>query len=146
MPAKELFYEDIELGQELGPLERVVSDDDVVAFVEVWLGNKGGVRFTDHEAARKEGLPEAIVPGIMSMGILSQFLTGLATNLTLNKLDVVFRQPVLHNRPLSVKGIVTDKSEVDGQGRLELDVYIEDQAGERPVGGTAVVTLPLRGS
>ncbi len=145
MGIKELFYEDVEIGEEIGPLEKVITDEQVLLFVQVWGRGNRPSRFTDPEVAKKEGLPGTIVPGAMNMAFLSQLLTDWSPNVTLKKLDVVIRQSVLHNSPYHLKGIVTDKSIVDGESRLEVDVFLESPEGERPVGGKAVITLPLKG-
>lgn len=138
------YFDDVELGDELGPLETMATDASVREFCEVW-GNGGANRFTDHEAARKEGLPGAIVPGIMSMAYLSQLLTQWAEAGAIKKLDVVFRQLVPHNVPLRIVGIVTDKTQVQGENLVDVDVYLETGQSDRMVGGKATLSLPRRG-
>ncbi|MBI4233633.1 MAG: hypothetical protein HY686_04245 [Chloroflexi bacterium] len=140
------FFEDTELGDQLGPLEKVATDQHVVQFVSVWQPSSQPSRFTSEEVARKEGLPGAIIPGIMSMAFLSQLLTGWSPSLRIQKLDVIFRQPVPHNQPLKLSGVVTDKTVQDGQGLLEVDVSLETPDGEKRVTGKATVALPLRGA
>ena len=49
------------------------------------------------------------MPGAMNIAIMSQLITGWSPTVRLKKLDVVFRSPVLHNRPLTLKGMITDK-------------------------------------
>ena len=57
----------------------------------------------------------------------------------LKKLDVVFRQLVRHDAPIRIGGVVTDKGVVDGEPRLECDVFMEDERGTRLVIGKATV-------
>ncbi len=140
-----LYFEDVEMGDEVGPIERTVTTDRVREFVQVWGARPGPSRFTDPDAAKAEGLPGAIVPGAMSMALMSQIITGWSPSMVLRKLDVVFRQMVSHNAPLTLQGIVTDKGVVDGQPQLECDVFMEDAEGTRLVIGKATVTLPTRG-
>ena len=92
-----MHYEDVEIGDAVGPLERVVSDDQVRRFVSVCGAGAGPSRFTDPEVARSEGLPFAIVPGAMNIAIISQVLTSWSPGVSLKKLDIVFRQMVPHN-------------------------------------------------
>ena len=134
------YYEQVEMGDALDPTQKEVTDQMVLDFCQVWAtGGGGGTgRFTDHEAAKKEGLPGAIVPGIMSMSYIAQYLTGWADGGQLKKLDVVFRQPVLHPQTISLVGVITDKNQV------ECDVYIQNSTGDRLVGGKATVVLPAR--
>ncbi|HZA24064.1 MAG TPA: MaoC family dehydratase, partial [Dehalococcoidia bacterium] len=71
------YFEDVELGDEIGSLEKVASDDDVTAFCELW-GNPMPNRFTDQAIAEKARLPGPIVPGVMSMSLMAQLLTDWA--------------------------------------------------------------------
>jgi acyl dehydratase len=142
--AKKLYFEDVEIGDEIGPVERVVTDEQVNEFVRIWGAERGPSRFTDASVARKEGLAGAMVPGALNMALLSQLLTGWSPGVTVKKLDVVFRQIVLHNVPLRLKGVVTDKNVVDGEPQLECDVFIEDQQGTRLVIGRGTVVVPIK--
>ncbi len=145
MPDSALYFEDVEMGDDVGPVERSVTTDQVREFVQVWEARSGPSRFTDPDAARAEGLPGAIVPGAMNMALMSQIITGWSPSMVLRKLDVVFRKTVPHNAPLKLQGFVTDKGVVDGQPQLECDVFMEDAEGTRLVIGKATVTLPARG-
>ena len=143
--ADEVYFDDVDLGDEVGPIERIVTDDQVIEFTQVWGREEGPTRFTSPEKARSEGLPEAIVPGAMNIAIMSQLITGWAPGVRLVNLDVVFRSPVLHNRPLTLKGMITDKDVVDGDPRVECDITMENEEGTPHVIGKAIVSLPQRG-
>ena len=140
----DLYYEDAEVGDDIGPVERVVDAEQVGAFLRIRGGEVGPSRFTDDACARDEGLPGAIVPGGMNIAMASQLLTGWSPTVTLKKLEVVFRQVVLHGRPIQLKGVVTAKHVVDGEPRLECDVFIEDEEDTPLVIGHATVVLPMR--
>ena len=146
MTAGKLYFEDVEVGDDIGPVERVVTHDQASEFVRIWGPERGRNRFNDAEVARQEGLPGPIVPGALSMAMMSQLLTDWAPTVTLKTLDVVFRQMVLHNVPLYVKGIVTDKGIVDGEPRLDCDVFMENEEGSRLIIGKATVVVATRGS
>ena len=139
-----VYYDDVDLGDEVGPVERVVTDDQVIEFTQVWGREEGPTRFTSREKAQSEGLPEAIVPGAMNIAIMSQLITGWSPTVRLVKLDVVFRSPVLHNRPLTLRGMITDKDIVDGEPQIECDVTMENEEGTPHVIGKATVSLPMR--
>jgi acyl dehydratase len=140
----ELYYEDVEIGDDIGPVERVVSKEQVGKFLRMRGGLSGPNRFMDDAFAREEGLQEAIVPGGMNIAMMSQLFTGWAPTVTLKKLDVVFREVVIHNSPLQLKGVVTDKHVVDGEPQLECDVFMENEEGAYLVIGNATVVLPMR--
>jgi acyl dehydratase len=140
-----LYYEDVEIGDELDPLERTVSLEQVQAFLAIRSPHRSGpTRFTDDAQARSEGLPGAIVPGAISTALMAQLLTAWSPTVTLKKLDVSFRQVVPHNVPLEIKGIVTAKHVVDNEPQVECDVFLENDEGTLHVIGHATVALPLR--
>ena len=145
MAETELYFEDVELGDDLGPVERTITDEQVQAFVEMWGAESGPSRFTSEQVAIDEGLPGAIVPGAMSVGIISQVITGWSSNVTLKTLDLIFRQMVRHDIAYQLKGIVTDTNVVDEEPQIECDVWMEGPDGTRLVMGKAIVLLPMRG-
>lgn len=134
-------FEEVELGDEIGPLQKIVADDDVITFCRMW-GNPGPNRFTDQAIAEKSRLPGPIVPGVMSMALMAQLLTDWAGPEALKDLDLVFRQPVPHNSPLNIVATVTDTRQENGENLVECDVLMTGAEGERYVGGTALVKLP----
>ena len=140
-----LYFEEVEIGDEIGPVHRVVTDEQVHEFSNLRGPDRGPSRFTDAEVARREGLPGPIVPGSMTIAMISQLLTGWSPTVNLKKVDVVFRQVALHNVPLEIKGIVTDKRVADGEPQVDCDVFMESDAGARLVIGSATVALPRRG-
>ena len=68
------YYDEIELGDEIGPIEKVATDDEVSNFCHVW-GAPTPNRFTNADVAAKSGMKETIVPGIMTMAMMAQLLT-----------------------------------------------------------------------
>ena len=137
------YFEDVELGDEIGSLEKVASDDDVTAFCELW-GNPMPNRFTDQAIAEKARLPGPIVPGVMSMSLMAQLLTDWAGPEAVKDLDLVFRQPVPHNKSLKISATVTDTRQEDGENLVECDILMTGAEGERYVGGTALLSLPSK--
>ncbi len=130
--------QDVEFGEELPAFDPDTSLDNVRKFTQAahWPAS----RFTDHEAARGEGLPGALVPGVMSQGFLAAMIHRWAPRAELRHLDTVFRAPLIVDEPCHVKGAVTD---IDAQsGEVEIDITITNDAGETRVFGTARVKLP----
>ena len=131
-------FEDVEFGEEL-PETR---PDTALANVKRFVGAAGMnfSRFTDHEAARKEGLPGAILPGIMSQGLLVAIVNRWAPGCEISRIDTVFRAPVLVDQLALCRGTVTD---VDSENRrVEIDLTMVNEANETRVLGTAVVQFP----
>lgn len=142
--ASDIHYEDVEIGDDIGPVERVVEIGQVRKFLDIRSTDTGPNRFTSDEAAREEGLSGAIVPGALNIAMMSQLLTGWSPTVALMKIDVVFRGTVPHNKPLQLSGIVTDKDVIDGVPQLQCDVFLENEEGVKLVIGNATVKLPKR--
>ena len=96
-------------------------------------------RFVDHEEARAAGLPGAIVPGIMSQGILVALIHRWAPNAEIQNVDTIFRAPLLVDTNPIASGVVTD---IDDESKvIEIDLMIKNEKGETPVLGTARISL-----
>ncbi len=131
-------FQDIELGDELPEYTPDVSLSAVRSFAEaVGIGRVG--RFTDHEKARREGLPGAIVPGIMSQGLLAAMIHKWAPGSQIRKLDTVFRAPIVVDSQARCRGVITE-TEPDTSS-VDIDLTIVNELGETRVLGTATVRL-----
>ncbi len=130
---------DVEFGETLPVFEPDTSVANVSRFVEA--AGWAAPRFTDHKAAKAEGLPGALVPGIMSQGFLAAMIHRWAPNATVEHVDTVFRAPVIVDAPCQISGVVTDIDEDDAI--VEIDLTVTNAAAETRVFGTAKVRLPL---
>ena len=130
-------FEDVGFGDDLDEMKPDVSLDNIKRFT----GSAGMTfgRFTSHEEARKEGLPGAIVPGIMSQGILAAMIHRWAPGATIVQIDTIFRAPLLVDSQPVCRGVVTDLDE--GARTVEVDLTITNEANETRVMGTATVRL-----
>lgn len=144
MNQDELYYEDVDVGDEIESIKRTVSLDQVRAFLAIRGGIREPSRFTDDAHARGEGLPGAIVPGALNSAMLAQLLTGWSPTVYLKKFEVVFRRPVPHNTELELKGVITAKEGVDDEPQVNCDVFIESEEGTVHVIGHATVVLPMQ--
>jgi acyl dehydratase len=129
---------DVAFGAELPVFDPDTSLANVIRFTEAagWRGP----RFTDHEAARKEGLPGALVPGIMSQGFLAAMIHRWAPQAQIVNIDTLFRAPVIVDDVYHINGVVTD---IDADSHtIEIDLTVTNEKGETRVLGTASVQLP----
>ena len=139
-----LYFEDTELGDEIGPIILSVTDEQVIDFCSLW-GNPHPNRFTDQAEAERIGLAGPIVPGIMSMALVSRALTDWAGPNTVADLDLVFRGSVPHNQPLHVGFKVSDTSQENGVNQIQCDITMTGPVPDRPyIIGTALLNLPSR--
>ena len=131
---------DVEFGTELPAF----TPDTTLAATSTFasaVGYAGNGRFEDHEQARAQGLPGALAPGIMGMGLLSRVIHEWAPKGRIRQIDTVFRAPVLADHDHTISAIVTDIDETTGE--VILDLSIKNEKDETRVFGTATVALPL---
>ena len=128
-------FNEVEFGEELPAFTPDVSMTTVKRFTDA--AHMSWSRFNDHEEAKKQGLPGAIVPGIMSQGILAAIVNNWAPGATIVKIDTIFRAALVVDSSPQCNGVVTDMDEQ--AGKVELDLTIANEAGETRVMGTAVV-------
>ena len=149
--ADQRFFEDVEVGEEFNTSYKPTSEH-VSTFFALTSGGgadaRGASRFKSASTAKSEGLASPIVPGNMSLGLLTRLVTDwMGSAGHLRTVDVSYRRPVHHGDDLKGVGLVTHH-DVDEKGEaiVELDIYLENQRGERPLQGTATVELPRRAS
>lgn len=130
---------DVEFGTELPTFEPDISLANVSRFAKAADWN--APRFTDHEKARAEGFPAAIVPGIMSQGFFGAMIHRWADAAQILSVDTIFRAPVLVDSVCAIKGVVTDIDEESGE--VEIDLTLVNEKSETRVLGTAKIRLPL---
>jgi len=129
--------DDVELGDELPEERPDVSLDTVRRFVKA--AQMDFPRFTDHGAARAEGLPGAVIPGIMSQGQLAAMIHRWAPGSSILRIDTVFRTPMIVGTPVVCRGAITGINDDD---TIEIDLTILSEAsGATGVLGTAHVRL-----
>lgn len=142
--AARLYFEDVELGDEIGPVIVSVNDEQVVEFCSLW-GNPPPNRFTDQAEAERVGLESPIVPGIMSMALVSRVLTDWAGAGAVSDLDLVFRGVIPHNQPLHVGVQISDTNQDDTGNVVQCDITMTGPVPDRPyIIGTAQLSLPSR--
>ena len=128
---------EIEFGETLPSFTPDTTLENVTQFV--LAAGWDSPRFTSHEAARAQGLPGALVPGIMSQGFLSAMIHRWAPDAEIKKIDTVFRAPCLVDETYQINGVVTD---IDtDNGSVEIDLTVTNSAEETRVFGTANVII-----
>jgi len=139
MAGKELVFEELRVGDELEPLVRPVTREQMKEYVEA-AGDPNPIH-VDDEAARSFGFQGVIVPGMLEMGFLAQLIVEKCGAGNLKKLKVRFSK-VAYPGTLTCKGVITKKYIEEGKKYVESDVYVEDELGEKKVMGSALFTLP----
>jgi len=140
------YFDDVEIGDEFEEKESPGKDDVLRFFMmtaSARLNGPGDNRFVNDEAGKRLGAEGPIIPGVMSFALLSRLVTDwMGAAGRLDNLDVSFRRPIAHGDNVRLVALVTD---TDAEAAsVKLDVYIENERGERPLQGTANVRLPRR--
>lgn len=127
--------EDVEFGSDLPAFIPDTSLAKGAQFAK--LIGWDGPRFSDHEGARKEGLPGAMIPGVMSQGFLVAMIHHWAPSASIINIDTVFRAPVMADEAHTISGVVTD---IDSDaGTVEIDLTVANTKQETRVFGTATI-------
>ena len=141
--AKQLYYEDVEVGSELPTLVKHPTPMQLA----MWAGASGDFNpiHYDKDYALEQGLPGIIVHGPLIAAFLAQLITEwIGEEGTFKKLKTSKRGMMLPREDLLLKGKVTKKYVENGENYVECEIWAENPRGERPVPGMAVVTLPNR--
>jgi acyl dehydratase len=83
--------------------------------------------------------------GMLSMGFVAQAVTDWAGAGTVRKLGVRFAALVRLKDVVTCRGRVLAKSSRDDTHLVDLELWAENQRGEKVVTGKATVSLPARG-
>jgi len=90
-----------------------------------------------------EGLPGCVIQGYFKCGMLGRMLTDwLGERGTLKKIAVSYRGMDFPGDTLTCCGKVTNKYVQEDENYIELEIWTENQRGEKTTPGTAVVTAP----
>ena len=141
------YFEDIDVGDEIED-EWLATRAQVLEYIDLEPGGPSEDaqgRFTDPVRAKKLGFERPIVPGALSMSVLTRLVTDwMGPDGHLESIDINFRRPVLQEDGLRTIGLIIDAEPAESGGRVRIDVYFENDRGERPLQGVAVVRLPSR--
>ena len=135
-----LSFDSISEGDTLPEARRTPPTFRVMQFMGAsWMW---GQQFFDQETAEKMGLPGPIIPGVMKQAYLDQYLRGwLAGGGRVSRLQLSHRRPDVHNAEMTIGGAVTRTYEEDGTNMADLEIFIDNPAGERSVRGAATVVF-----
>ena len=127
--------ETITIGQELPHLVKEISQRQIDAY--------SGVRprsiHTDEAWARAKGFRAPLAQGMMSTAYISELMTQLlgAGFVKGGSMSVAFVTPVYVGDRLTVHGVVKDKRPENGATRVVVEVWCENQHGQKTAVGTA---------
>lgn len=155
--AKQLYWEDIDIGTEVTPLKKVATTQMLVQ----WAGATGDFNplHYDYTFATSVSLQGPLVHGLLKGAWLVQLVTDwIGEKGKLVKHSRQYRG-LDYPRPMklayepgeeeaynwSCKGTVTNKYIKDGEHYVECDIWVENSKGEKTTPGSATAILPSRG-
>jgi acyl dehydratase len=137
------YFEDVKVDDELEPLERTPTTDMAIDFFG--RDNPTNPAFADAEAGKRMGVGGALVPGLLKLSWITQYVSDWAGPAAqVKNLRVAYRRPDVADRPLVLSGRVVDKRQDDGANVIELEV-VTLANGEPSTRGNVQVQLPSRG-
>lgn len=141
MSNKSSVFDDINISDEIPRL--VVGPVTIQDLVE-WCGAEEdylNIHY-DEAAAKATGLPGCVIQGTFKYCLLGRMVTDwLGERGTLRRIGVSYRTMDFPGDTLTCRGKVTNKYVKDGENYIELEIWTENQRGEKTTPGTAVVTL-----
>lgn len=126
----------------------------VQAMERIWAFSGGSFRaqgwplkniHTDYEAAERMGLSTVYVSATQYLGYIAEFMADLFGEKWLSSGrtdDLKFTQPVTEGDTILVKAVVKSKEQEGDRTRIVLDVWCENQNGEKVLVGSATGFVP----
>ena len=123
------------MGDTLPTLEKEITQRKI----DVYSGVKPQSIHTDEAWARKKGFKAPLAQAMMSTAYVSEMMTRFlgAGFVKGGTISMVFIKPVLVGDRLTVHGVVKERREEAGRTRVVVEVWCENQDGEKTAVGTA---------
>ena len=139
------------VGHRLAPVTKTMSQDKIDRFESLSRALRFGQEepppsniHTDAAQARRLGLAGPIASGQMSFAYLHELLARQFGNDFLwgGTLSVTFVKPVAAGDTVTAQGVVRECRAEGHRSHYTLEVWVENQRGERTAAGEAQVTVP----
>jgi acyl dehydratase len=129
------IIEALAVGQELPVLEKEPSQRRI----DVYSGVRPRSIHTDPDWARQKGFRTTLAQGMMSTAYVSEMMTRLlgAGFVKGGTMSMAFIKPVYAGDRLTVHGVVKELCPEAGQTRVVVEVWCQNQHGEKTAVGTA---------
>jgi acyl dehydratase len=138
-----VYVEDVKVGDELPPLVKGPIQQIQLTRYAGASGDFNPIH-QDHEFAKAAGMGDVFAHGMLSMGFVAQCVTDWAGAGAVRKIGVRFAAIVRLKDTITCRGRVLSKSSKDDVHLVELEIWAENQRGEKVVTGKATVALPAR--
>ena len=128
------------VGQALPSLVKGVSQRRI----DVYSGVKPHSIHSDEAWARQKGFRTCLAQGMMSTSYVSQMMVELLgpSFASGGTMSMAFIKPVYAGDRLTVHGVVKDRQSDNGATRVVVEVWVENQDGEKTAVGHATGLVP----
>jgi acyl dehydratase len=141
--ANNVYYEDVEIGQEIPAFERKTDFMNWNRYAAV--NDEFVYLHMDDSVAAAAGQGEAFGMGNLRWAYVMNALQGwIGDEAEVRDLSMQFRAINHKHDVLTTRGVVSAKSVEDGEHLVTLDINVVNQDGAATAPGTAVVVLPSR--
>jgi acyl dehydratase len=141
--AKQTYFEDVEVGSEIGPLQKDPTTQQLVKYAGA-SGDFYQIHY-DKDFALGNKLPGVILHGALKNAFLGQLATDFAGEQGwLRKLSVQYRGMDQPGTKVICRGKVTKKYSDAGHPAVDCEIWLENSKGEKTTPGSATVYLPSR--
>jgi acyl dehydratase len=138
-----VYFDDVKVGDELPPLVKGPIQQIQLTRYAGASGDFNPIH-QDEEFAKAAGMGGVFAHGMLSMGFVAQAVTDWAGAGRVRKIGVRFAALVRLKDVVTCRGRVLATSQKDGVGMVELEIWADNQKGEKVVTGKASVALPCR--
>jgi len=138
-----VYFEDVKVGDELPPLVKGPIQQIQLTRYAGASGDFNPIH-QDDEFAKAAGMGGVFAHGMLSMGFVGQVVTDWAGAGQVRKLGVRFAGLVRLKDTVTCRGRVLAKSSNDEVNLVDLEVWAENDKGDKVVTGKATVALPTR--
>jgi acyl dehydratase len=139
-----VYLDDVKVGDELPPLMKGPIQQIQLTRYAGASGDFNPIH-QDDEFARAAGMGGVFAHGMLTMGFVAQSLTDWVGAGNVRKVGVRFAGLVRLKDTVTCRGRITAVNRRDGAGLVDLDLWAENQRGEKVVTGKATVAVPTRG-
>jgi acyl dehydratase len=125
----------VSVGQELPPLVKDIPQRKIDAY----SGVRPNYIHSDEAFARTKGFRAPLAQAMMSTAYVSEMMTRFvgAGFVKGGSMSMTFIRPVLADDRLTVRGIVKERRPESGRTRVVVEVWCENQDGDKTAVGTA---------
>jgi acyl dehydratase len=139
---KQNYFEDVEIGQVIGP--RIINVDRKQLVMYAGASQDFNEFHYDDEVAKKAGHKGIIIHGALKSAWLAQLMVEFAgLKGRLKKFNVSYRGVDFPYEDIKYYGKITNKFIEDSAGFVEIDLSLENSEGKITTPSTALIELPI---